>query len=194
LYVVFGSKCNNKPFINLDKLIKDVLDCLNIIQKRNLIHNDIKDDNIVLCDDTYKLIDWGQAGPLDKIYIGDFIYSNPIKWYIRGYTGFISRKLMDVRARFVDKAYERSSMYQEQYNRITEEFKTVINKNSDRKELMKIYKKSFDIFMLGMTFLYKVYEFKLDYEKYKPLIEAMTSLVDPISDPAVAIKLVKEYI
>jgi hypothetical protein len=101
---------------------------------------------------------------------------------------------MNVRARFVDKTYEQSHMYQEQYNRITKEFKTVINKNSDRKKLMKIYKYSFDIFMLGMTFLYKVYEFKLDYEKYKPLIEAMSSLVDPISDPAVVTKLIKKYI
>jgi len=194
IYATMGHLCNTKFNVTSPEFMLDILNTISILQKQNMQHNDIKPDNLVLCDDRYKLIDWGQAGPLDKIYIGDFIYSNPIKWYIRGYTGFISRKLMDIRARFVDRAYEKSSMYQEQYKRITEEFKTVIDKNSDRKSLMKIYKKSFDIFMLGMTFLYKVYQFKLDYEKYKPLIEAMSSVVDPISDPAVAAKLVKKYI
>jgi len=32
-----------------------------------------------------------------------------------------------------------------------------------------------------MTILYAVIHFKLDYQKYKPLIEALTSLKDPLN-------------
>lgn len=194
LHVTFGHMCNNAFKVRSPAFMKDLFKSIIILQKNNTQHNDIKPDNIVLCGDMYKLIDWGQAGPIDKMYIGDFIFSSPIKWYIRGYTEFISRKLMNVRAGLTDKAYSRSPYYIEQYARLTKELDMVISKNSDRAKLLDEYKKSFDIFMVGMTFLHMIYKYKLNYTKYKPLVERLTSLLDPITDPDVAINEVNKYL
>jgi len=176
LYVVFGSKCNNKPFINLDKLIKDVLDCLNIIQKRNLIHNDIKDDNIVLCDDTYKLIDWGNSSMDDTIRNGFF--SGFLKTYLVYDTtplGAVKTCINKISKK--DPHFYKSEIFQQNLHRIFNEFNII--KHIDKQTLFKTYKKTHDLFSFGMTIIQIVYKHNLSYERYKPLIEMLTSYLKP---------------
>lgn len=58
----------NKEFINESefiKLIKEILLQLINIQKINIAHGDIKLDNIMKCNNEYKLIDWGYMRVLD---------------------------------------------------------------------------------------------------------------------------------
>ena len=47
------------PKAELKRMVTDVLEAVERLQKHDLLHSDIKADNIVLCGDRYKLIDWG---------------------------------------------------------------------------------------------------------------------------------------
>jgi len=50
-----------------------------------------------------------------------------------------------------------------------------------KKDLVKKFHGTHDIFQLGITLFYFIIEEKLDYEKFKPLIEKLTSLKEPLT-------------
>lgn len=191
-YVVFSTMCKNVFTARDVTPLKEIMESIVVLQKSGYQHNDIKFDNIVKCDDRFKLIDWGQASPIGEIYIGDMICTSPVKWYLLGAPSYFADKFMDVRAIIIDKEYESWPPFREQEERIRNEFFAVLG-SSQKEKLMQKYKKTFDIFMAGMTFLQIIHKFGLNYKKYKPLIEALTSLENPISDPAEALRLIKEY-
>jgi hypothetical protein len=101
-YFIFQEKCH-KTIDNIDftqkefnKLIDDIYESLLILQKNNFLHNDIKPDNIIYCNNHYKLIDWDLAfikyTPF-KSFIkgsgGNFMFNHPIKFYNLGLSLFI---------------------------------------------------------------------------------------------------------
>jgi len=192
-YVVFSTMCKNVFTARDVTPLKEIMESIVVLQKSGYQHNDIKFDNIVKCDDRFKLIDWGQASPIDEIYIGDMICTSPVKWYLMGAPSYFADKFMDVRAITIDKDYEASPPFREQEERIRNEFFAVLGRSQEKEKLMQKYKKTFDIFMAGMTFLQIIHKFGLSYKKYKPLIEALTSLEKPISDPVEALRLIKGY-
>jgi len=194
LYITYATMCDNKYPMRFGRFAAEILESIVILQKANYQHNDIKLDNVVLCDDRYKLIDWGQAGSIDEIKIGDMISTSPIKWYVKGAPGYFAQKIMNVRTRMVDYNYEQSAVFQDTYSRIRSEFYKVISETPNPHELFEKYKTSFDIFMVGMTLLHAVHRFSLNHDKYKPLIDALTSIENPITDPKVALKLAKKYV
>ena len=101
-YFIFQEKCH-KTVDNIDftqeefnKFINDIYESLLILQQNNFLHNDIKADNIIYCNNKYKLIDWDisyiKYAPF-KSFIkgsgGNFIFNHPIKFYNLGLTLFI---------------------------------------------------------------------------------------------------------
>jgi len=176
LFAIFGSKCENNYTVNIDKIIKDILESIIILQESKYQHNDIKVKNIVLCGDRYKLIDWGFASSIHTIDIGADIITSPIKMYISGLSRTQSEKILKERNEVKNPEYANSKMFKENYARIINEFR---NQVSSRKELLDKYKYSFDTFMLGLTVLRLVYENNLDYERYKPMIELLTHIEHP---------------
>ena len=71
-FFIFQEKCH-KTLDNIkftqkefNKFIKDIYESLLILQKSNFIHNDIKADNVIYCDNKYKLIDWDLSKDLGK--------------------------------------------------------------------------------------------------------------------------------
>ena len=56
------------------------------------------------------------------------------------------------------------------------------------------YKRNLDVFMLGMTLLHAVFKFDLNYEKYRELIDRMTSLKHPWSSAKEALHYTKQYL
>lgn len=194
LYVAFGSACDNKFSMNIHSLAKDVLESLVVLQEAGFQHNDIKLDNIVRCKGRYKLIDWGQASSIEEFKFGDMICTNPLKWYIKGFPGYVSKYLMDYRTSMVNSPYEKSDIFQQKNKQIIEEFNEIIRNNPDIHMLHKKYKRNLDVFMLGMTLLHAVFKFDLNYEKYRELIDRMTSLKHPWSSAKEALNYTKHYL
>ena len=101
-FFIFQEKCH-KTLDNIkftqkefNKFIKDIYESLLILQKNNFIHNDIKADNVIYCDNKYKLIDWDLADGYYsrfKSFVkgsgGNFLFNHPIKFYSLGLSLFI---------------------------------------------------------------------------------------------------------
>jgi DNA-binding transcriptional regulator YbjK len=80
----------------------------------------------------------------------------------------------------VDAATKKMPEFQEQYKRIMAEFQENLDKYT-KKDLIKKYRGTHDVFQLGMTILILVLERNLNLEKVKDIIEKMTSLNNPIT-------------
>ena len=101
-YYIFQEKCfktlENINFTQkeFDKMIDDIYESLLILQKNNFMHNDIKADNIIYCNNKYKLIDWELAYSVKARYKsffkgsgGNFLFNHPFKFYKLGIPLFI---------------------------------------------------------------------------------------------------------
>jgi len=192
LHVIFSTKCNNKYDMDLDKLIYDILESIEILQTRSFRHNDIKLDNIVKCTDRYKLIDWEQCGKItDMDKKGTLIATSPIRWYINGYSPFISKSIISVKTTMRNYGFASSKIYKLVLSKINKEFDEVLKEEPDKSKLATKYAYSFDIFMLGMTALHAVYKYKLEFSKYSDLIFKMTSLKYPFKNAIEALTLIR---
>lgn len=182
IYVVFGDKCNNKYEFQ-HNLINNLLESLIVLNQNNYLHNDVKLDNIVLCDARYKLIDWGAATPMDyknKTH-GSLLTTSPLRWYCYGYLALVAKNVIPTKTYFYKPEIAKSAFFKEQVERINTEFRTLLIFEPDRKKLFEAYKNTFDVFMLGMTFLHAVIEHKLSYDLYRPIINSFTSLLEPLT-------------
>jgi serine/threonine protein kinase len=175
-------------------MMKDLLSSLIILNRQNYLHNDVKLDNIVLCEDRYKLIDWGAATPMDitnKTH-GSLLTTSPLRWYCYGYTDIIARNVIPTKTYFYKPEISKSPLFQEQIERINAEFATLLTFESKRKILFETHKNTFDVFMLGMTLLHAVIERKLSFDTYRPIIASFTSLLEPLTARRALNLLLKE--
>lgn len=194
LYVIFGSKCRQikEPAdLNLAKFTSDILNSLIVLQKNQYEHNDIKIDNIVLCDADYKLIDWGKGAKisptLKPLPMGARLSTSPIRWYLNGYIGLGIPAALSLFATTSSRYKEFTAWtpYQITFKRIYQEFYAQINKYSHA-ELYDKFKNSFDVYMLGITILHAVFlkgdnRDHLYYFTYSKIIDAFTSLDTPLT-------------
>lgn len=195
LYVIFGSKCKQikgPADLNLSKFTTDILNSLIVLQKNQYEHNDIKIDNIVLCDTDYKLIDWGKGHKISKtlnppLPIGARLSTNPIRWYLNGYIGLGIPTALSLFAATSSRYKDFAAWipYQNTLKRIYKEFNVQINQYSPP-ELYDKFKNSFDIYMLGITILHAVFlkgdnREHLYHFMYRKIIDAFTSLDNPLN-------------
>jgi hypothetical protein len=99
MYILFQRKCESYKPTHKTKILKmtqDILESISILQKNHKTHNDLKMNNMVYCNGTYKLIDWGNVlnTTFDKYIEGSGMTSSPIKFYIFGYSQYISKQFM----------------------------------------------------------------------------------------------------
>jgi len=188
LFVVFGTKCTNVYDIDMKSFVVDILSSLVKLETAGYSHNDIKLDNIVRCSQKYKLIDWGKLSNSDKEF-GTTIFTSPIKWYTLGYSQIVSKNIYKLSKH---KNVRDAPLFKQNNKRIVEEFADVV-KNNTREELTEIFKGKYDVFMFGNTILQAVILYKLDYEKYKPLIDSFTSLKTPLN-ASQALKVAKQFL
>ena len=191
-YAALGLKCGPMKDIDLDKFIVDMLQTIQILQGMSFEHNDIKLDNILHCDGRYKLLDWGQSDGISftQMKMGTLLATSPMRWYIHGYNEMISDSIITYKTKRKYNAFYKSDMFKATTDRISEEFHTVLSVQPDRVALRSKYLYSFDVFMLGMTILHAVFKYKLDYVKYKPIIDKFTSLIDPVHNAFAALEFV----
>jgi serine/threonine protein kinase len=190
MYIIFGNKCTGfKNKTNLDQLIVNVLECLQIAEEKNIQHNDIKIDNIMYCDDKYKLIDWGNATFGGKMRGG--LFTGPLKKYL------ISSSISEAKTRLRLKVAEyypefyKSDLFKSVYSRIINEFLKVIDGKSITE--LQTYFVNHDLFALGLTILEVVNREKLDYKKYSRMIEILTSYEEPVK-ASIALQYAKNYL
>jgi len=160
-YYIFLEKCfktlENIQFTPklLNKCIKDIFKVLQILNKKEYIHNDIKPDNIILCKNRFKLIDWENSNYIkDQSYNiiknGNLVFNHPIKYYrinipylgykfiydheILTYNYLFNKKMPIIIAEQVEKSF----------NKVVE----VYNKNKD------YYLKLIDLYSFAITVIY----------------------------------------
>ena len=116
-YYIFLEKCNktidqiNFTQKSFDNFSKKIMNTLNIMEKNNYLHNDIKPSNIIYCNDNgidnFKLIDWELSFSLSKqvngFYInknGNYLYNHPIKFYYTGIPLIINKIVFSIKLLF----------------------------------------------------------------------------------------------
>jgi hypothetical protein len=157
----------------------DLLESLAVLQKAKYLHNDIKLDNIVLCGNRYKLIDWGRAGPFKDIIQGTLIGTNPVKWYLMGVPPSACMLALKLRTRQRYPSFSYSSLFAEIYDQIEQEFHEIV-KDSSYSSLQR-YVPCFDVFMVGMMLLHVIHVHALDETRYLPVVKALVSLKKPLT-------------
>jgi len=101
-YYIFQEKCYktldkiNFTQDEFNKFIAEIYESLLILQKNTFIHNDIKPENIIYCNNRYKLIDWDLSYSGYNHFIaftkgsgGNFNFNHPVKFYNLGLSIFI---------------------------------------------------------------------------------------------------------
>jgi hypothetical protein len=177
LYVIFGKKCNNQyPKTHIKKLGKDILEIL-VKLNETYLHNDIKYDNIVRCGTKYKLIDWGAISSVNNPVAKTSMTTSPMKVYLRHGFAFVTKNIFTSK---VSPKIKNTQEFKEQYSRIMSEFEEEI-RTYYKSDLIKKFYATHDVFQLGIVLLYFIIEENLSYTKYKPLIEKLTSLKEPLT-------------
>ena len=174
-YFIFQEKCHN-TVDNIDftqkefnKFIADIYESLLILQKNNFLHNDIKADNVIYCDNHYKLIDW-DLGYLKythyKRFIngsgGNFMFNHPIKFYNLGLSLFIYKFFFTF---FKNLNNHNKWLYD------LEEFKIISEKSIESAEIIieknktKTLSKYYDMFAFAKLIICLAVKNKLKYPK-----------------------------
>jgi len=174
IYVSFSDKCEKADSMNLDKLIVDITEALQYMDKIGVDHSDIKPENMMLCDTTYKLIDWGNAATREEKIIGGLM-TGILKEYLLSKNSNANkaeeRFLAKIARNYPDLA--RSYIFRVNFHRMKNEFNSISHQGPEALE--EHYRASHDFFAFGLSIMYFVVEGGLPYEKYRPIIEMLTS-------------------
>ena len=162
-YFVFNRKCqqtltlkNTRHFSpsQFDKLVVQILEILVHLENSNIAHGDIKLDNIMICDDNYRLIDWEQGRVLDYIKIKTSISLGACPAYYILKFGNQWKAVFSLAIPFIIKVtgcndlghknkcqyiYDAIDYYQEQFN-----------SDSDEKTTFNRVRYTFDLFTFGL--------------------------------------------
>lgn len=212
MHLIFGHKCNNNFKLNMRKMVVDILESFVVLQKKGYQHDDVKIDNIVLCEDKYKLIDWGKLRSNERVTLRTIFGLNhsPILLYL--YSGnkygskdsLISKlpgnltfglekfliKHFDKNLKWI-KEMENFPLFTETIERAGLELQLIMKMYPSSDKLHAKYKNTYDIYMFGISIIYAIFKYKLNPDKYKSLVDKFTSLLNPVKDAEDAIKWVK---
>ena len=194
-HIIYSTKCIGKNMkIDLNKFIIDILESIVILQKADYMHNDIKLDNIVFCDDKYKLIDWGAANKYSIMKRGSLLGTNPIRLYIMDW--FSPKTVIAFRSfQKIGFDFTNDSIFIRINKIIKDEYDIILAKNYSKEFLYEKYKKSFDVFMLGMTIVHAMFILKdtIQIENYLSLVIKFVSLTNPVNDATEALEKTKKH-
>lgn len=178
---------------SLNKMIDDVLKSIKILHENYYIHGDIKAQNIMLCGDTYKLIDWGRLHSIknfekDYKYGGSLQAGSPLGFYLmfRKLSGHILSQKMSAKlalALFEGKIpffKSKSPLFSYKefepvWGNIKEHFLSLFDNELKDEELFKEYKYTLDLYNFGLTLYYMIYKNKIENPKFLKLAVELTT-------------------
>jgi serine/threonine protein kinase len=168
-----------------NKFEKDIIESIDILNKNEYLHGDLKADNIILCNNNFKLIDWELSLHMGEIsrksirYMGTLIFNHPLKFYILGIPSYICRYIM-----YISKIYKIENIWVyklKKFDKIIKKviikFDEIINSGLSRKKINKIYSIYFNNYSIGLLLLFLAEKYKL-----KPNNELIKKLLDPFID------------
>lgn len=176
----------------LKQMIGDLLETLVRIQKYNIIHTDIKPDNIVYCenDKRFKIIDWEMSSEVkygDRIH-GSLAMSSPIAMYINGYSSSMIPTLVYAGTYMRQRKFLSSPIFKHLYRHTMMEFPMAIKLYSGKKELFEKYKNTIDLYGLGATIALLCVLNGIEYEKFAPFVEKSVSQINPYKNAVEALR------
>jgi serine/threonine protein kinase len=192
--VIFSRRCNIplKRFTStkFKQFVSDILKSLVVLQSNGHQHVDIKLDNIVFCEDMYKIIDWGKLRSVNdkKIMPHYGIRHNPIILYALGFP--LSKSLFFFNQQMTQKFERRRNtndlhvshpMFQNAIKTVYNEMYDVLNQENDRTRIFNRFKYSADIYMLGIMLLQILIANKT-LHPYQPFVSKCLSIKDPLKN------------
>lgn len=184
MYVTFSTKCTsdleNTPLndAQLIQLSKHILATLNIMQRHNFLHCDLKPDNMIYCakENKYKIIDWGLskvANP-DTYRSGTMNFSSPLSLFLsRPIPAFLCPQVVYYSTLYKDSDWANSQIFKNLFETIKSDFETLTN--TSKHELFNTHKNKLDIYNFGLSLAFLVHKNKLSWRKHKVLITKLVS-------------------
>ena len=172
-----------------NKMTREIMETINILNDNNYIHNDLKPNNIILCRNRFKIIDWEASSELKKQpnYLintknGNLVFNHPIKLYRLGIPIFMYNYIYKIEiAHYLYlinnktqnnirlKLMETFDKVLEKYNSIKYNKKVKINKKSmtynEINEDKYYYTKLLDYYSFALVVIYLAEKNKLNYNK-----------------------------
>jgi len=189
-YYIFLEKCyETLDYIKftqneLNKCTKQIMETLDILNSNDYIHNDIKPNNIILCKNRYKIIDWEASGEIKKqpktifnTRNGNFAYNHPFKLYNLGVSLFIYNLIYKVELKvykYKNKNLLKLKTPKLIQKKINDSFNKVIDYNNNIKKTNKdYYMKLYDYYSFALTIIYLAEINNLKYNKIliNPILE-----------------------
>lgn len=194
-YYIFLEKCyqnlEDVKFTSalLNKCSKEIIETLDILNENNYIHNDLKPNNIILCRDRFKIIDWESSNYLkkqSKSFIntknGNIVFNHPLKFYNIGIPYFMYEYIYDfdmVNYKFLKNMKEPikiKELLDNSINKVIDKYKLLkkkrsSNRNKSPKSIDEIeenkyyFLKLYDYWAFALSMIYLAEVNKIHYNK-----------------------------
>jgi serine/threonine protein kinase len=192
------------------EFIENLLESIKVLNSAGVYHNDIKPANIVYCDKEkrFNLIDWGASKKVTTIESckkrGDPVFSSPMKLYIVYSDNLLVReqnvpkhtlqyelltKKKDWNYIWDNKKEPKGDEKQEAfltrfYYLLDEQYGIFLSQLKNLHSISRIfkkYKRTFDIYMLGMTIYHIIFKYNVGKkDKLHELVKLFINLENPL--------------
>lgn len=148
-----------------DHFVRDLLESFAALHAGGLVHCDVKLDNMIMCGDRFKLIDWGSSERFEQVarrYVGKGNTASPMAWAAWGtgiatpafYVGYFAvlYGLAPLKcADFVRLASGAYASFRAAYDKEVQRQSRARSDEGFRRGLLRRYVRSIDLFSFGMV-------------------------------------------
>lgn len=161
---------------DLDRLVRQLLGCVAILEGKHYAHKDIKPANIVQLPHApwFALIDWGLAGPIGPGHrlSGDPMTTMPMAFYLDGMPAWLAVRMMWLWCRFAGPpGWFGSRIFNEVYGWSADGFWAGLGAGAGAGEGAHA-----DVFSIGATVAYLVHAHRLPWKRYRDWVHGAISM------------------
>lgn len=185
-YYVFSKKCG-KTIDNIKfttelykKFITDIYYTLKLFKENDYLHNDLKPDNIILCNNKFKIIDWELSKKVIynrasyTVNFGNPLFNHPLKIYIKGLPYVVYKQYFNEYMENENSDYIRYKSLNYFKDHLMNGLNNIVNiKKMSRFNAYKKYAKYFDLYSFAMIIAYigEINKLKIPYKFINKLIK-----------------------
>ncbi len=205
-YYIFNTRCENDLTSMIEiitnkqvnQMIYSLLESLVVLQKHGWSHNDIKFDNVMVCNDTFKFIDWERALPLSELHhrllvrgdyekpYGSRFFTFPLEQYIytdeftgASYSEAITFGIFRYSKKIPFTMKDFSTYWKFYESKCVQPVKEFVHTTKQtKKQLVERYIKSFDVFSVGILVAILAHIRNLPH-KYLEFAETLVNIQHP---------------